>query len=81
MLQKRFDDFFEYNTQLSAWCKIQIKLGGPTARSFLRVILIYQYFRLIFNLKAIQYNGDMYMIGGFDGQRRNDMYKIDLNLV
>lgn len=25
--------------------------------------------------------GECYIVGGFDGSRRNDMYTIDLNLV
>lgn len=39
---------------------------GPSARSF---------------HKCVYDSGFMYIIGGYDGQRKNDMFRINLELV
>lgn len=51
--------------QLS-WKRIIVSGEGPTSRSFHRSVI---------------FEGFMYILGGFDGVRKNDMYRINLDLV
>mmetsp|Transcript_10290 Transcript_10290/g.26135 ORF Transcript_10290/g.26135 Transcript_10290/m.26135 type:complete len:786 (+) Transcript_10290:111-2468(+) len=61
--QARFYDLFEFNFDSGSWAKVQTFGDPPSARTFHR---------------AAMYGGMMYIHGGFDGSRRNDMYRIPL---
>mmetsp|Transcript_85667 Transcript_85667/g.239358 ORF Transcript_85667/g.239358 Transcript_85667/m.239358 type:complete len:792 (+) Transcript_85667:172-2547(+) len=59
--QYRFPDLHEYSFTLRHWSKVNTTSVAPTARTF---------------HKTIVHNGYMYILGGFDGRRLNDMYCI-----
>lgn len=59
--QARFADLCEFNFDTRSWSTIRTSGEIPSARTFHR---------------AVMYGGCMYILGGFDGMRRNDMYKI-----
>jgi N-acetylneuraminic acid mutarotase len=59
--QERFSDLFEFNFDTRSWARLKTFGDPPTARTF---------------HCAVMYGGEMYILGGFDGQRRNDMYRI-----
>jgi len=61
--QDRFADLFEFNIDTREWAQINTMGHPPTARTFHR---------------AVVWGGYMYVLGGFDGSRKNDMYKIAL---
>eukprot|EP00403_Amphidinium_massartii_P044184 CAMPEP_0178456924 /NCGR_PEP_ID=MMETSP0689_2-20121128/46746_1 /TAXON_ID=160604 /ORGANISM="Amphidinium massartii, Strain CS-259" /LENGTH=777 /DNA_ID=CAMNT_0020083147 /DNA_START=45 /DNA_END=2376 /DNA_ORIENTATION=- len=61
--QARFADLCEFNFDTRSWARVKTYGEAPTARTFHR---------------AVMYGGCMYILGGFDGTRRNDMYKIPL---
>lgn len=61
--QVRFCDVFELNIGLRHWMKVETRGQGPSPRTFHR---------------AIMFEGFMYVFGGFDGLRRNDMYRLYL---
>lgn len=61
--QARFADLCEFSFDTRSWSKVKSHGDPPTARTFHR---------------ACMYGGCMYILGGFDGTRRNDMYKITL---
>jgi len=61
--QARFADLCEFNFDLRSWARVKTYGDPPSARTFHR---------------AVMYGGCMYILGGFDGTRRNDMYKIGL---
>lgn len=61
--QVRFSDVCELNLGLRHWMKVETRGHGPSPRTFHRAVL---------------YEGFMYVFGGFDGVRRNDMYRLYL---
>jgi len=61
--QARFNDLYCFNFEDRCWSQIRTSGDPPTSRTFHR---------------AVMYSGYMYILGGFDGTRRNDMYKIPL---
>ncbi|CAD7937823.1 unnamed protein product [Amoebophrya sp. A25] len=61
--QARFSDLLEFNFDTRTWSRLETMGDPPSARTF---------------HKAVIYGGRMYIVGGFDGQRRNDMYRIAL---
>jgi hypothetical protein len=61
--QARFQDFHEFNYENRTWSIVETTGGIPSARTF---------------HQAIIHAGCMYLLGGFDGVRRNDMYRIPL---
>lgn len=61
--QARFADLCEFSFETRRWSTVRTQGDSPTARTFHR---------------AVMYAGSMYILGGFDGARRNDMYKIAL---
>lgn len=64
--QQRFSDLYGYCFFTKKWKRIVYKnQGGPTARSFHRT--------------AMMPNGKMVLVGGFDGERNNDCFTLDLS--
>lgn len=61
--QDRFHDLCEFNFDTRWWSRVNTFSDPPSARTF---------------HCAAMYGGAMYILGGFDGQRRNDMYRIAL---
>jgi len=61
--QARFADLCEFSFDTRSWSRVKMYGDPPSARTFHR---------------AVMYGGCMYILGGFDGTRRNDMYKITL---
>jgi len=61
--QARFADLCEFSFDTRSWSRVKTSGDPPSARTFHR---------------ACMYGGCMYILGGFDGTRRNDMYKIAL---
>jgi N-acetylneuraminic acid mutarotase len=61
--QARFADLCEFSFDTRGWSRVKTSGDTPSARTFHR---------------AVMYGGCMYILGGFDGTRRNDMYKITL---
>ena len=61
--QVRFADVYELNTSLRHWIRVETAGNAPSPRTFHRAIL---------------YEGFMFILGGFDGVRRNDMYRLYL---
>ena len=61
--QVRYADVFELNVGLRHWMRVDTRGQGPSPRTFHRAVL---------------YDGFMYILGGFDGMRRNDMYRLYL---
>jgi len=61
--QARFADLCEFNFETRSWAHVTTLGDVPSARTFHR---------------AVMYGGCMHILGGFDGTRRNDMYKIPL---
>lgn len=61
--QARFADLCEFNFDTRSWSRVTTFGDPPSARTF---------------HCAAMYGGAMYILGGFDGQRRNDMYRIAL---
>lgn len=61
--QQRFDDVYELNINLRHWMKVEISAVSPTPRTFHR---------------GVVFDGYFYILGGFDGQRQNDMFKMYL---
>merc|ERR1712151_387456 len=61
--QARFADLCEFSFDTRCWQRVKTLGDSPSARTFHR---------------AVMYGGCMYILGGFDGTRRNDMYKIAL---
>lgn len=61
--QYRFPDLHEYNFTSRHWSKVSTTAVSPSARTF---------------HKAVAHEGHMYILGGFDGRRLNDMYSIQL---
>mmetsp|Transcript_52553 Transcript_52553/g.81983 ORF Transcript_52553/g.81983 Transcript_52553/m.81983 type:complete len:186 (+) Transcript_52553:2-559(+) len=61
--QARFADLCEFSFDTRSWSRVKTSGDPPSARTFHR---------------AVMYGGCMHILGGFDGTRRNDMYKITL---
>lgn len=61
--QARFADLCEFNFDSRSWARVKTFGDPPSARTFHR---------------AVMYGGSMYILGGFDGARRNDMYRIPI---
>lgn len=61
--QARFSDLCEFSFDTRSWQWVKTYGDPPSARTFHR---------------AVMYAGCMYILGGFDGTRRNDMYRITL---
>lgn len=61
--QQRFDDLIEINLHSSHYRKIHTIGSNPTGRTFHKACVVDNY---------------MYIVGGFDGARKNDMYRISL---
>ena len=59
--QEWFNDLHEFNFYTSTWSWIITVSNPPSARTF---------------HQAIYFNGSIYILGGFDGWKWNDMYKI-----
>mmetsp|Transcript_117160 Transcript_117160/g.373174 ORF Transcript_117160/g.373174 Transcript_117160/m.373174 type:complete len:792 (+) Transcript_117160:52-2427(+) len=59
--QARFADLCEFSFDTRSWSRVATYGDPPSARTFHR---------------ACMYGGSMYILGGFDGARRNDMYRI-----
>jgi len=62
--QKRFNDVYELNMEDFHWSKVETQGNKPTPRTFHR---------------AVTFDGTMYVFGGFDGNRLNDAYRLNLN--
>lgn len=59
--QERFNDISEFNFETGTWSRV-ITIGSPpSARTF---------------HQSVYYAGSIFIMGGFDGWKRNDMYKI-----
>lgn len=61
--QERFADLCEFSFDTRSWQRVETMGDRPSARTFHR---------------AVMYGGCMFILGGFDGTRRNDMYRIAL---
>eukprot|EP00392_Amoebophrya_sp_AT5.2_P010688 g10753.t1 len=59
--QARFSDLIEFNFDTRTWSRIRTFGEAPSARTF---------------HKSVIYGGRMFILGGFDGQRKNDMFTI-----
>lgn len=62
--QQRFADLFEFNFDLETWTEVNTVGGRPSPRTF---------------HCAEVCHGRMFVFGGFDGQRLNDLYSIMIN--
>jgi N-acetylneuraminic acid mutarotase len=61
--QQRFNDLFSYETETRKWSEIETIGIPPKERTF---------------HKAVIFSNVMYIVGGFDGSRLNDLYHIAL---
>ena len=61
--QLRFDDLVAFDINKSHFCKWTTKGNAPTARTFHKACIIENF---------------MYIVGGYDGARKNDMFRISL---
>ena len=61
--QQRFNDLFSYETETRKWSEIESKGQVPQQRTF---------------HKAVIFSNVMYVVGGFDGSRLNDLFHIAL---
>lgn len=61
--QARFADLCEFDFDSRTWNRVKTFGDPPSARTF---------------QGAVMYGGEMYILGGFDGARRNDMYRIPI---
>eukprot|EP00347_Sterkiella_histriomuscorum_P009022 403342827 len=61
--QERFNDIQEYFYETQSWTRVVTIGNSPSARTF---------------HQSINFQGYLYVIGGFDGMKRNDMYRIYL---
>eukprot|EP00743_Colponemidia_sp_Colp-15_P003784 GILK01004081.1.p1 GENE.GILK01004081.1~~GILK01004081.1.p1 ORF type:complete len:816 (-),score=109.19 GILK01004081.1:45-2492(-) len=59
--QIRFSDLNEFDFETRTWARVNTTGTSPSSRTF---------------HKAVLHDGYMYVMGGFDGRRRNDMYRI-----
>lgn len=63
-LQDRYNDLFEFHTQTREWILKRTSGSIPTARTFHRALLNEE---------------RMFILGGFDGKRQNDLFEIKLH--
>jgi hypothetical protein len=63
--QQRFNDLYSFDLEKRVWNLVETKGKLPQARTFHR---------------AVTYGNIMYILGGFDGSRLNDMHHIALPL-
>jgi hypothetical protein len=61
--QQRFNDIFSYETETRKWSEVETHGLPPKERTF---------------HKAVIFSNVMYIVGGFDGSRLNDLYHIAL---
>lgn len=61
--QQRFNDLFSYETETRKWSEVETIGIAPKERTF---------------HKAVIFNNVMYIVGGFDGSRLNDLYHLAL---
>ena len=61
--QQRFNDLFSYEVETRKWSEIDTSGVVPQQRTF---------------HKSVIFNNIMYVVGGFDGTRLNDLYHIAL---
>lgn len=59
--QERFNDINEFNFDSQMWTRVIASGSTPSTRTF---------------HESIMYKGVMYVFGGFDGMKRNDIYRI-----
>jgi len=59
--QERFNDINEFNFDSQTWTRVLATGFSPSTRTF---------------HEALMYKGVMYIFGGFDGMKRNDIYRI-----
>ena len=62
--QERFNDIHEFQFETQAWARVISTGNPPSPRTF---------------HQSLSYQGQLYVMGGFDGMKRNDMYKILLD--
>jgi N-acetylneuraminic acid mutarotase len=58
---ERFNDILEFDFNTETWSNVVTEGTPPSPRTF---------------HQALFYNGSIHIMGGFDGWKRNDMYKI-----
>jgi N-acetylneuraminic acid mutarotase len=59
--QERFNDINQFNFDSQTWTRIVTSVNSPSQRTF---------------HEALMFKGVMYVFGGFDGAKRNDIYRI-----
>jgi hypothetical protein len=59
--QERFNDINEFNFDNQTWTRVLATGCSPSTRTF---------------HEALMFKGVMYIFGGFDGMKRNDIYRI-----
>ena len=59
--QERFNDVCEFIFETKTWSRVVTCGNAPTSRTF---------------HSCISHSGYLYILGGFDGMKRNDMYRI-----
>ena len=62
--QTRYNDLYEYNIERRDWSVKRVTGKCPSSRTFHR---------------AIMHEDTMYVLGGFDGKRKNDLYAVKLS--
>ena len=64
--QQRFQDLYELNINEKHWIRVESQGDIPTSRTFHR---------------GVVNEGYLYVLGGYDGNRRNDMYRVFIQSV
>ena len=59
--QERFNDINEFNFDSQTWTRVLATGSTPSTRTF---------------HESVIFKGVMYIFGGFDGMKRNDIYRI-----
>lgn len=59
----RFNDFYQFNFDLRQWLCIKVSGCMPSPRTF---------------HKIVNYENIIFVLGGFDGERKNDMHIISV---
>ena len=59
--QERFNDINEFHFDNQTWTRVLATGSSPSTRTF---------------HEALMFKGVMYIFGGFDGMKRNDIYRI-----
>ena len=60
----RFNDLFEFNFEQKEWTQLEVSGSIPTSRSFHRLCIV---------------NSIIFLFGGLDGERKNDLYAIQID--